>query len=213
MKLSGLLMGLGLLAGVGFLILEPWHSCAQHAAWTTVSFRRWHRGGSAERNAAASLKTITVAQVDFRSNDRDNNQINDFWRGDIAGLYGFCPRDSTEMVKLLEISVAGADAQPLDKSTNPPTPGKMTGLAYYATHAPKAGYWFRAIRHADEKDKLDTESRFAAVAYPADYPKSGRWTYVVDESNTIYKRDLGRPGGIDVYPTDEELKLQWAKID
>jgi hypothetical protein len=151
--------------------------------------------------------------VDYRSNDRDGNKIHDFWRGDIAGLYGLCDRTSPEMIKLVEISVAGADSHALDPGATPPAPGKMAGQAYYATRYPKAGYWFRAIRHADEKDTVDAYSRFAACAYPANYPNTGRLTFIVDENNTIYKRDLGRPGGIDVFPTDEELKLQWAKID
>ena len=200
---------MALLAALGGVFLEPWHACGRHAAWTSTSLNRgFCRSG--ERNAAASLKTVTVAQADFRSNDRDGNKVNDFWRGDIAGLYGLCPPDTTEMVKLLEISVAGADHDPIDPGTTPPAPGKMAGQTYYATHAPKAGYWFRALRHADEE--TPDPNRFAACAFP-DSRSGGRWTYVTDERNTVWKRDLGEKRGIEVFPTDEELRTQWSKLD
>src|SRR5215203_2691977 len=40
-----------------------------------------------ERNASASLKTLSSAEADFRANDRDWNHVNDFWTGDVKGLY------------------------------------------------------------------------------------------------------------------------------
>lgn len=192
--------GLGFLAALGILALEPLHSCGRHAAWTTISLNRGPcRGG--ERNSSASLKTLTSAQADFRANDRDGNGVNDFWRKDVAGLYVLRPEGSREMIKLIEISVALADDRIPDEAL------------LLGPRTPKGGYWFRAIRHADEKDAIDANARFAFCCFPADYPKSGRNTYVVDEGNTIFKRDLGRPGGIEVFPTDEELKAQWAKLD
>ncbi|HVR83252.1 MAG TPA: type II secretion system protein, partial [Planctomycetota bacterium] len=42
---------------------------------------------SNERNASTSLKTLTSAEADFRANDRDWNHVNDFWTGDVKGLY------------------------------------------------------------------------------------------------------------------------------
>lgn len=198
-KIRALCLGLLVLGGAiaPFTLLRVPECCSQRA--------------SNERNTSGSLKTIAVAQADFRSHDRDNNGINDFWRGDIAGLYSLCPSDSAEMVKLIECSVAGADSHPVEAGSTPPRPGRVTGLTYYTGRIPKAGYWFQALRHADEKSP--DPNRFAACAYPADYPKSGRWTYVVNEQNTLFRRDLGRPGSLEVYPTVEELKTQWAKID
>src|SRR5688572_3042587 len=43
---------------------------------------------SNERNASTSLKTITTAEADFRSNDRDGNRTMDFWTLDVYALYG-----------------------------------------------------------------------------------------------------------------------------
>jgi hypothetical protein len=161
-------------------------------------FRR-HRHGSFERTSSTTLKTICSAQADFRANDRDGDGVNQFWRADIAGLYAMTPGGGPA-IRLIELSTALADARP------------AYDLSAYGPRAPRAGYWFRALRHADEKD-LDAVHRFAAVAYPADYPKSGRYTFIVDENNTLFRADLGHGRGIEVFPTDEELQKQWAKFD
>jgi hypothetical protein len=212
MKPSGILPGLGILALLALPFLEPWHACGRHAAWTTTALTRGScRSG--QRSAAASLKTLATAQADYRANDRDGNGIADFWRGDVSGLYGLCPKGSTEMIKLIEISVAGADDRPTTPAAKTPIAGAVTAVDYYTTRSPKGGYRFRAIRHADEKDRADAASRFAFCCFPDAYPNGGRFTYVINEGNTIFKRDLGRPGGIEVFPTDEELKREWTKLD
>ena len=40
-----------------------------------------------ERNTSASLKTLLTAEMDFKSNDRDGNQISDYWTANVAGLF------------------------------------------------------------------------------------------------------------------------------
>ena len=45
-----------------------------------------HHHCSIERNASATLKSFASAQADFRGNDRDVDGIQQFWRGDVAGL-------------------------------------------------------------------------------------------------------------------------------
>ncbi len=198
MRLSTLVLGLAVLAVPGLIVLEPWHDCGRHRAWTTISLKRgFCRGG--ERSGPSSLKTLASAQADFRSNDRDGNGVADFWRKDVAGLYVLRHEGTGERLKLIELSVALADDR---------IPDEALALG---PRTPKGGYWFRAIRHADEGDRLDPGSRFAYCCFPADYPKSGRKTFILDERNTIFMRDLGRPGGIEVFPTDEELQAQWSK--
>jgi hypothetical protein len=157
-----------------------------------------------ERNPSTSLKTISSAQADFRANDRDWNRKNDFWRGDIAGLYTLIPNlpegsPDRVAIKLIELSVAAADDRP------------VTDISRYAPRSAKGGYWYRAIRHADETT-LDPD-RFAACAYP-DSPSAGRYTFIIDENNTIFRRELGpQQRGVEVFPNDEELKQQWTKLD
>jgi hypothetical protein len=152
-----------------------------------------------ERPPSTALKTIFSAQADFRANDRDGDGKNQFWRADIAGLYALAPGGGPA-IRLIERSLALADARPLYDLTRD------------GERAPKQGYWYRAIRHADEKT-IDAVSQFAAVAYPADYPKSGKYTFIVDENSTIFRADLGHGKGLEVFPTDDELRTKWSKLD
>ncbi|HEX7899443.1 MAG TPA: DUF2950 family protein [Planctomycetota bacterium] len=191
-------VAVGLLSGLG---------------WLLAPFIVGHHHCSNERNASASLKTVASAQADYRGNDRDENKIQEFWRGDVAGLYGVLPAGSTEMIKLIEISVAGADDSPLGKGSIGDTGPGQVARDNYAVFAPKAGYYFRALRHADEDPKALEPNRFAACAYPAAYTQATRFTYILDEGNTVFQRDLGRPGPPDVFPDPVTLKRDWSKLD
>ena len=108
------------------------------------------------------------------------------------------PKGDSERIKLIEVSLAGADERPLCDNSS------------YATPGPKAGTWFRAIRHADEVEP--EPHRFAFCAFPARYDRRRPWTYIIDESNVIYMKDLRRPGGVDVFPADPE-KDGWEKLE
>ena len=153
--------------------------------------------------ASMALKTIVTAEADFRSNDRDNNRTLDFWTGDVRSLHTMCgSEDGTKpcakptdekMMKLIEASVADADAAPLD-------------LEYNAKKAPKTptpyhGYLFRAMEkdqdgkpYQKESDNVLQKCRswgtFGFCAYPAEY-KKGTKTLIVNESNTIWSKDTG----------------------
>lgn len=158
---AGLALACGLAFTIRYLILE------------------WRNRN--EQTAAAMLKLLTVAEVDFRSNDRDDNQINDFWTGDVAGLFRF---------GLIDREVAEADAAPLQSLV--PTARPYHGyflcvLVTDETGAPYAG-------PSDGKDRrgaVYNTSKFGFCAYPANYPTSGRWTFIVNEGNTIFKQDAG----------------------
>ncbi len=162
-------------------------------------FTLTHHHGSTERNASTCLKTITSAQADFRANDRDGDGVNQFWRGDIAGLYVLRPRKDPQgpAIKLIELSVASADDRP------------VTDISPYAVRSAKAGYWFRALLH--EGEAAPSPDRFAACAFP-DSPAAGKWTFIVDEENTIYRKELKKQRGIDRYPKDP-VKDGWIRMD
>jgi prepilin-type N-terminal cleavage/methylation domain-containing protein len=163
---------------------------------------------SNERNASASLKTLASAEADFRGNDRDGNRIQDFWTGDMAQLYGMTSVGSTEMIKLIEISLAGANfCNPWPMPTAP-APG--VGITYpiqtsYSILAPKAGYWYKSLWW-DEIGQLYMQetsgvnnaagtlgtpgrnhSKFAFLAFPDSF-SSGRSLFYINEENTIFKR-------------------------
>jgi hypothetical protein len=178
---------------------------------------------SNERNGSTTLKTFASAQADFRANDRDGNKIQDFWTGDVAGLYLLKSADG-EMIKLIEISAAAADAKPLAKGA---AGGRHPGLEGVAVAAPKAGYFFQAMTHdkssgtaegyatntAGQPDlgPVHNHSRFGICAFPADYGASGTRTFIINEGNTIFWKDTqGEP--VLEWPSDQELKDGWAKL-
>ncbi len=143
---------------------------------------------SNERNASATLKTLAAAEADFRANDRDGNGENDFWTGDVRGLYFLKAQGNP--IQLIEISVALADASPLE-----PNPA-----------SPKAGYSFAAIRKDEEGRPYNLgngrhPARFAFCAYPAKYPASGKLTFIISEENIILAMDTrGQP--VAAWPAD-----------
>jgi hypothetical protein len=165
-----------------------------------------HRG----ELSGPSLRTLSSAQADYRGNDRDGNGVHDFWRGDVAGLYGLLPTGSSEMIKLIELSVAGADAAPVGAARPGAVGPGVVASNQYCVSAPKAGYWVRAIRHADER--VPDPQRFAYCSYPDDYPRHGRFTFVIDEHNVIFRKDLGHGRGLDVLPADLQ-KDGWTPLD
>jgi hypothetical protein len=59
---------------------------------------------SGERTWSSSLKTLASAEAEFRGNDRDLNQKNDFWFWDVAGLYAL-KGDGGKPIKFIDLSV------------------------------------------------------------------------------------------------------------
>ena len=168
---------------------------------------------SNERNASTSLKTITTAQADFRSNDRDGNRTMDFWTADVYALYGMigitgsstaAPADSaaaTNIIKLLEPSLAGADGL-----TQQALYGNVEFAGAIVNGTVKAGYAFRAMHNEVTGGTATTllndtdgasqfyglchdNDRFAFMAYPASL-NSGKLCFIVNEDNTIWKYNL-----------------------
>ena len=152
--------------------------------------------GSNTRNAWISLKTIHSAQVDFRANDRDVNEKQDFWRKDIAGLYLLKNPGGYE-IKLIELSIASADAKPALQFEDP------------KTWSNKAGYWYQALGFRNET--TPDPDRFAALAYP-ETPDEGIWYYIISHAGVIYRRHIDAGPKPDVYP-DDPVKEGWSKLD
>jgi len=163
---------------------------------------------SNERNASTSLKTLTSAQADFRANDRDWNHVNDFWTGDVKGLYtmtscavpGKSNSTTDPAIKLIELSVASADTDGGTVAAG----GENCDLTTFAVSSAKAGYWYMALLQDNSITgspectyKQDTggilamgschhTSKFAFIAYP-DSQSSGKFVFIVNENNTIFR--------------------------
>ena len=167
---------------------------------------------SNERNASASLKTLSTAQADFRSNDRDGNRVADFWTLDIFALYGLIPMtggstalppdtaSAANIIKLIEPSLAGADGD-----SDHAEYGNINFADSIITGSPKAGYVYRKFESQDEGAgavalENDTDgsafygpchdrNRFAFVAAPETL-SAGKLLFIVNADNTIYKYNL-----------------------
>jgi hypothetical protein len=192
---------------------------------------------SNERNAMTSLRTLSSAQADFRVNDRDWNHVNDFWTGDVKGLYtmtsaavqGAEANSTTDpSIKLIELSVAAADAD----GVLVPAGGENRTLASFAAPSSKAGHWFAAMT-ADPSGpgtdyRQDTGGepqmgrchnlyRFGIVSFP-DAPTAGKYVWIVNESNVIYSIEDRRratsaasvPPGLGILPPEY---LRWPSVE
>jgi len=67
-------------------------------------------------------------------------------------------------------------------------------------------------KDADENPNALDPKRFAFCAFP-DSPSAGKYIYILDEEQRSYRTLAQGRRGIDVFPTQEELKAQWTKID
>jgi hypothetical protein len=176
-----------------------------------------------ERVGSLTLKTLTTAQADFRSNDRDGNRTIDFYVRDVAGLYALKGATGTEteatagkegeqnvIIRLVEPSVAKADATE-DRWEYP-----VLGIQDVE---PKAGYVFAALKHYEQGGKPvayhdgsgRNSDQFGFVAFPAEYGVSGTHTFIVNEDNTIWQKDL-KGEEIDTFPSNPAAE-GWRKLD
>lgn len=160
-----------------------------------------------ERYAPGALQTLLVAESDFRSNDRDDNRVNDFWTGDVSGLY------RVREQKLIDREVAEADAAPVTF--------EFMVKEWIPKPKPYHGYYFRAMlrngrgedlaKDTDESGaKCRNTSWFGFCAYPAEYGKTGAKTFIVFE--TVYACDNGGKF-VEQWPTDAQLKESWKEVE
>jgi prepilin-type N-terminal cleavage/methylation domain-containing protein len=162
---------------------------------------------SYERNAATSLKTLCIAQHDFRANDREGNHVNDFWTADVKGLYtltnaqipGAAGGTTDPPIRLIELSIAVAD---VDAAT-PPAGGENMPVTSFGVCAAKAGYWYASLMSdmtltgAEASYRQDTlgipnmgtthhYTKFGIVTFP-DSTVFGKFCFITNEANTIYR--------------------------
>ena len=193
---------------------------------------------SGERGLRGSLKMLATAEADFRANDRDGNRINDFWTGDVAGLYCITPGGGPESIKLIELFIAQSDSDPLRLTA----PLYRVPIRAYGDAAPRSGYWHWAMRadasvEPPDPYRQDTHgerpagsyyntSRFGFLAFP-ESPSTGCYAFIVNEMNTVFKRRVDgplRPSRIDPpgrvtlpgfldWPGDDLLLRDWSKVD
>jgi len=149
-----------------------------------------------ERAVSTALKSLTSAEADFRANDRDWNLVNDFWTADVAGLYSLKGGEKHDQeLRLIERRVAEADAKPLKPLVSAPIP--YHGYFFIALDGDDnmAGtpdrYYKQDTGGNPPMGKVHNTSKFAFSAYPAEYGVTGKFTFLVNENNTIFRSDIG----------------------
>jgi prepilin-type N-terminal cleavage/methylation domain-containing protein len=166
---------------------------------------------SNERSASASLKTLCSAEADFKSNDRDDNKVQDYWTRDVSGLYCLTSAaiagNTDPPIKLIDISMAGADCNPAAATE---AGANIRHISQFTNQSPKAGYWYwhlygywqpltssswvgttyRTNTGGTAMGNVHHHSAFGFMAFPDQYKSSGRTIFIVNEDSTLFKRNI-----------------------
>ena len=128
------------------------------------------------------------------------------------GLWRFDPDGGANEIRFRrigenEVTAIGICHALVTAETRPGTDAEADGLVKAVlpnlsdakTAVPFHGYNFRVLSQ--------TDGQFAAIAYPAVYRSSGVETFIVDQNDVVYEKDLGPgttavAGKITVYPSD-----------
>ena len=194
-----------------------------------VSIRR----SSNEKATGASVKTLASAQEFFKGNDLDQNGVRDYWTGDVAGLNALEPNAGGSRVNALsDIALAAADTSPLNPGDYDNGTYRHPGVPL--TRSPKSGYWYQAMLRRDNGDPLqvDTDGQgavhnngaFGICAIPASYGATGMYCFILNEGNSVFKRDFGNAtpvvtgsrvtfADLDQWPAGPTLASDWTKSE
>ena len=163
-----------------------------------------------------SLWSLCTAEAIWYQSDPDGDGIKDFWTYDVSCLYRM--KNATgNTTKFIDMALANADTKPADSKIFADKIEAWDSIK----PEPKSGYFFQAMT-TDETDavynqnesngiKATNKWKWAFVAYPADYDKTGTMTFIINQAAIIYKKDLK---GISVnhFPKNPE-KDGWEKVE
>ena len=159
--------------------------------------------------AIKGLKQIVSYQSIWKQIDVDGNGKKDYWTLDVCG-FRYLKTSSGKEVLFMKKEAADADAAPKIKSFEP---------------KPESGYFYKAIPldsnnelynqnggYPQYKGKCLNENKYAFCAFPAEYKKTGHFTYIVNEKGKIYKKDLkGEP--VHKWPSEMPQTKGWDSIE
>ncbi|MEK7449320.1 MAG: DUF2950 family protein, partial [Planctomycetota bacterium] len=181
------------------------------------------RQSANEISAIYGLRTLISTEAVWMQQDSDRNGVKDYWTYDVSCFYRMLRADGATKVQMIDIAFAKADAVPAPDGVlgTEPTIENFAGNNIKPT--PKSGYFFKAMKLNSRGNPYNQETvgnnvaatnqtEFAFAAYPAEYGKSGRRTFIVNEGGTIYAKDLGPNFGIKEEPKPApELTPELAK--
>ena len=140
--------------------------------------------GADECKALETLCLIAKAEHAFLGKDGDMNGVNDFWTGDVGGVFQRGP-------KLWRPPFIRADAAPWKPQGFKPVP--FQGYYFVALKRDKSSK--PAVDYQEDTDKSGRKvhhlSRFGFCAYPARYDWRHRLTFIINEDSVGYSIDNG----------------------
>jgi len=170
-------------------------------------------------------KLFVMTEAIWRQQDADLNGRQDYWTYDISSFHRMYRADGRTKVALIDLRVAQADAQPAND--NAFGKGKIEPWGNNWVPKPKDGYLFKAMTSGEDEGgkviykqnevngvRATNDFRWAVCAFPAEYGITGVYTYIVNHSGTVYKKDLGPPPEIrtvkkkDRLSPEDEKKVQ-----
>ncbi|HYF01325.1 MAG TPA: hypothetical protein VEJ18_20550 [Planctomycetota bacterium] len=178
-------------AGIGLAALPVWlHQRAQE------------RRGENERTAAAVMKSLASAQAEFWVRDLDGNGIQDYWTGDLAGLYRW---------GLIDRATAMADLRPIVPLGPRPVP--RNGYFFSALHVDASVDPPESYRQVTDpaSGPVHNRTRFGFVAIPAEFRVTGLPVIVINEGNAMRAcREGDACLGLRHWPSDDEFRSHWS---
>ncbi len=177
-----------------------------------------------QTSAIASLDAITKMNLQFRSNDLDQNGMNDFWVENVWGLFGMKGGDQ-KPIQMIPVSLARSDYD---------APGELTTIDANAagfsmdttmnSASPKSGYYVAMFvgqtgsgvscsftsggdcyaggdasggSTCNDASALYTnENRFSVSAFPSLYVSTGTMAYAVNETGNKFEIRAKETSGV-----------------
>lgn len=151
-----------------------------------------------EISAVASLRNIAKAEAVWRQQDADGNGQEDYWTYDVSGLYRILRADGLTKCEFIPLDIASADASPADAEI---FGDSRLAQRLSAKTMSKYGYLFEAMAYDESGELYNQEminnipaankTKFAFIAYPETYGKTGSKIFIINESGTVYETDPG----------------------
>lgn len=163
-----------------------------------------------EQSVMDSLKSMLSTEACWRALSMSGTGKSDYWTYDVSGLYRKIKEDGV-LAQFISIDLAKADGKRHKDGIFGKGVTQDWDSIYEANPVPKSGYYFRAME-SDEKGapynqnninkpeelyhtaeptglKVANDYEYAFVAYPAEYGKTGKLTFIMSQNGAVYAKD------------------------
>lgn len=167
-----------------------------------------------EMSTVLSLNDIIKAQYAFKTKDIDANNINDYWTGDLSGLYRINDKDG-QAIQLITAALARADLKPLPENM-------VNFLTKHVAIEPACflGYYYCAMILNDSLTPFScfNKTEFGFLAIPELYGVTGKRSFICSQDGNIYSKEIPLkrisnikdvPEGLRKWPEPDPISAGW----